>query len=214
MCKLCNLRGKTWNGSDPVCAFDDKGMLIEDFKSNWKCATLSVLREISYNEDRVIFSNDENASIIDYDGNFIFLKWYKSRGRTDYIKIFNANIYGENCSSDEDLCLQIIYGIEDYEVNDIKLLFNNYFDIKYNEVDTKILNENLTKIKTNSIYGILGSDINSSYPKLLKANDKGLDQFYRDIMLNKFPNATEEDIEDFMIGVNIVLGGSKGVDIR
>ena len=168
MCKLCELRGKTWNGDDPVCAFDDKGMLIEDFKSNWKCATLSVLRKISYNEDRVIFSNDENASIIDYEGDFIFLKWYKSRGRTDYIKIVNDNIYGENCSSDEDLCLQIIYGIEDYEVNDIKLLFSNYFDIKYNEVEFKIVEKNLAKIMANSIYGISGNGISSSYPNLLK----------------------------------------------
>jgi len=27
MCVMCKVRGKTWQGSDPVCAFDSKGML-------------------------------------------------------------------------------------------------------------------------------------------------------------------------------------------
>ncbi|MCK4442001.1 MAG: hypothetical protein KAU90_08330 [Sulfurovaceae bacterium] len=177
MCKLCELRGKTWNGDDPVCAFDKKGMLKKDLKDNWKCATLVVLREISYNKDRVIFSDDENSSILDHEGNFIFLKWYKSRGRTDYTKIINENI---NCDdlgkrTDEEICLEIAYA-------NIKgnMLYNLYKcidnkDLLYDTIANAIFiklykkGETLTnkeieylfkKIISNSIYGIFGGKNN------------------------------------------------------
>lgn len=184
MCKICDLRGKTWNGSDPVCAFDNKGMLKKNLKDNWNCATLGILRSISYDKDRVIFSDDENSSILDHEGNFIFLKWYKSRGRTDYIKIINENIDCDNLGvrTDEEICIEIAYAnIKNNlldklytitnDVKDVKegfydiiaLILRNIFYIKNDNTD-KIINivnsiytiNLIYKIRLNSIYGIFG----------------------------------------------------------
>jgi hypothetical protein len=47
-CKLCNERGKTWNGDDPVCAFEN-GVFSND---NWNCATMNKLRNISEELDK------------------------------------------------------------------------------------------------------------------------------------------------------------------
>lgn len=177
MCKLCDLRGKTWNGDDPKCAFNDKGMLKKDFRDNWKCATLSILRSISYDKDRVIFSEDENASVLDHEGNFIFLKWYKSRGKTDFINIINENIDSDILvkRTDEELCLEIAYAntkdnllSKMYSVKDIskvdKTLFYDLisvllYDVIYNKpnkVNEAINFINLmNKIRLNSMYGIM-----------------------------------------------------------
>ena len=101
MCKLCETRGKTWKGDDPICAFDEHGNLKKD---NWNCATLSAIRKYAYSRDydefyrdglRISYhccSNDEDGLMISYDGMFVFMQWYKSRGRVEHISIHNKGI--------------------------------------------------------------------------------------------------------------------------
>lgn len=106
MCKLCEERGKTWKGDDPKCAFNENGNFMEDFDDNWNCETLNQLRSIAHDNDLAIFSNDEWAAVIPYRGSFIFLQWYKHRGRTHYVHILN-NTY-DLPTTDEHFCLEII----------------------------------------------------------------------------------------------------------
>ena len=120
MCKECFVRGKTWKGYDPICAFDEKGNLTD--KGNWNCATLNDLREaildVSDNFPYFVFDenfNDFNITItykryedshramIIFDGTPLYMAWYKSRGSTEYIYIH------ENYeTSDEDFIISII----------------------------------------------------------------------------------------------------------
>ena len=120
MCKKCFVRGKTWNGDDPICAFDEKGKLTS--KNNWNCATLSELREailevsnyspyFDFNESFNGFDisityrryEDSHRAMIILDGTPVYLAWYKSRGSTEYIYIH------ENYeTSDENFIISII----------------------------------------------------------------------------------------------------------
>ena len=77
-CNRCKERGKTWQGSDPTCAFDNEEEL---FQENWNCATMSELRQAA--ENKTVWSEDTNAALLPWDGEFIVLKWYKSRGATE-----------------------------------------------------------------------------------------------------------------------------------
>jgi len=79
MCNFCDERGKTWEGSDPKCAFE-----AEIFNSdNWNCATMNKLRDLAV--DCKAYADDQSCAIIpipdDYE--FVILSWYKSRGRTE-----------------------------------------------------------------------------------------------------------------------------------
>lgn len=90
-CKLCEERGKDWNGDDPVCAFEN-----EEFSGvNWNCATMNKLRNISDELDRgwrddlscgsigyVPMDNDYAPIYFDTYGGYIVMTWYKERGRT------------------------------------------------------------------------------------------------------------------------------------
>ena len=120
MCKECFVRGKNWNGSDPICAFDEKGKLTG--KHNFSCATLINLREAIWDvsDDFPSFyftgdindfditiayrrSEDSHRAMIIFDGTPLFISWYKSRGSTEYIYIH------ENYeTSDEDFIISII----------------------------------------------------------------------------------------------------------
>ncbi len=90
-CRLCKERGKTWSGSDPVCAFPD-GTFSND---NWNCATMNRLRMIADDINRTMRDDNSCGSIgyvsmdadyapDDYDGygGYIVMMWYKDRGRT------------------------------------------------------------------------------------------------------------------------------------
>ena len=95
VCKLCIQRGKTWQGSDPKCAFDENGNFTKD---NWVCATMSKLRAIAEEYDLVQTADetsiatlyvpsldlDEITESANFDayGGFIVLSWYKDRGNT------------------------------------------------------------------------------------------------------------------------------------
>ncbi len=87
ICKRCLDRGKTWDGDFPKCAF------IEGVFStlNWNCATMNVLRDVAAELDRVIYSEDNWAALLNYDGGFIVLGWYKNRGRTEFAQV----LFGE-----------------------------------------------------------------------------------------------------------------------
>jgi hypothetical protein len=77
-CKRCEERGKTWEGSDPVCAFKS-GTFSAD---NWRCATMSELRKLCGSD--VVWSEDQNAALLPTgDGGHVVMTWYKSRGRVD-----------------------------------------------------------------------------------------------------------------------------------
>lgn len=86
-CKMCAERGKTWNGDDPKCAFEN-GTFNSD---NWNCATMNALRERA-RELGTDFRDDMEAGSIGYVpyadlegdeyGGYIVLTWYKDRGRT------------------------------------------------------------------------------------------------------------------------------------
>lgn len=92
-CPLCKNRGKTWNGSDPRCAFSDKGDFISE---NWNCATMNKLRDLCCKYGTVMRDDNSCGTIgylpMDNDyapdnfetfGGYIVLIWYKSHGRTD-----------------------------------------------------------------------------------------------------------------------------------
>jgi hypothetical protein len=90
-CKMCEERGKTWEGSNPKCAFKN-GIFTTD---NWNCATMNELRRISreldtYQRDDMSCGSigyvrmDNNHAPDDFDtyGGYIVMTWYKDRGRT------------------------------------------------------------------------------------------------------------------------------------
>ena len=92
-CVLCQRRGKTWEGSDPRCAFES-GVFDTN---NWNCATMNALRDIAYREKQFGYwyrDDNLNASIgivharelrpgtdDDLQG-YLVMTWYKDRGRT------------------------------------------------------------------------------------------------------------------------------------
>lgn len=81
-CKLCQERGKTWQGDDPKCAFPE-GIFDE---SNWNCATMNKLRNLAERYGNYEWQEDMNIASLklntdDYLG-WVVLTWYKSRGRT------------------------------------------------------------------------------------------------------------------------------------
>jgi hypothetical protein len=83
MCKLCEDRGKTWQGSNPKCAFK-QGTFSTD---NWNCATMNKLRDIC--EDHMVGNEDQNAALLSgVESDHIVLTWYKNRGRTEGAYMF------------------------------------------------------------------------------------------------------------------------------
>ncbi|QPI23260.1 hypothetical protein ICC24_07880 [Bacillus licheniformis] len=92
-CRLCKERGKSWEGSDPVCAFEN-GVFSP---KNWNCATMSKLRRLSEglgNSDRdddscgsigyVPLSDNYAPATYEGYGGYIVMMWYKERGRVGH----------------------------------------------------------------------------------------------------------------------------------
>lgn len=93
VCRLCKERGKTWEGDDQVCAFEN-GVFSP---KNWSCATMSKLRRLS---DELGHSDrdDDSCGSIGYVplsdnyapetyegcGGYIVMMWYKERGRVGH----------------------------------------------------------------------------------------------------------------------------------
>lgn len=108
-CKMCLERGKTWEGSDPVCFLEDH---------NWNCATANAIRDICdphWREPetlpfgvKYIGHDDTNYALIlvwDIDfgdgyyeddiGGFpacLYVQWYKERGATEALWMLGEGI--------------------------------------------------------------------------------------------------------------------------
>lgn len=92
-CEQCKKRGKTWDGSDPKCAFERGAFHPE----NWSCATVDALRDLVYEGQvqmpaGVDFRNSEDQKYATVKVDHIegaggalalWLTWYKNRCRTD-----------------------------------------------------------------------------------------------------------------------------------
>jgi hypothetical protein len=109
-CKMCISRGKTWSGSDPICAWED-GHPLSD---NWNCATLVKLRNVAI--ERGFVKNLEDVSLAtipvdddDYGYGWVVLSWYKSRGRTGTALFVSDEKYHELTEHDAIECLKF-YG--------------------------------------------------------------------------------------------------------
>jgi len=122
-CKLCKERGKTWEGSDPRCAFRN-GRFSKD---NWNCATINRLREIidEHQDDFTHYYRDDLATgttgiiycCYDFDedvyGFTLIMKWYKDRG-----SVYNAFIIdndGNILDLTEEIALKIINSVKNIE---------------------------------------------------------------------------------------------------
>lgn len=79
-CVECARRGKTWQGSDPKCAFPGGGVFSP---GNWNCALMSKLRDMTRICGSVTYSEDTNCGVVPFYGSFVVLVWYKNRGRVD-----------------------------------------------------------------------------------------------------------------------------------
>jgi hypothetical protein len=77
-CPRCIERGQTWPGDPPKCSFTADGVFTRD---GWNCATMAVLRD--YAASSAVWSEDQYAAVLPFDGEHLVLSWYKHRGRTD-----------------------------------------------------------------------------------------------------------------------------------
>ncbi len=123
ICKLCKERGKTWQGSDPRCAFES-GVFNSD---NWNCATMNRLREIvKYGDDDFTFYRRDDymtnsIGIIfcgsgfdaEVEGMTLIMKWYKDRGRTHTAFLLDPE--GNFMLLTEELALKIIESVNKME---------------------------------------------------------------------------------------------------
>ena len=89
-CKLCIERGKTWDGSDPKCAF-----ITGIFDgSGWNCATANAIRDIIEEQELAVYQDDQYyasipiSNIIDGE-ECLWVSWYKNRGRTEAMWLLN-----------------------------------------------------------------------------------------------------------------------------
>jgi hypothetical protein len=116
-CKACKKRGQTWNGSPPVCAF-------ENFDQNWNCATLNAIREIAYEGQVPMpagvdyqYCDDQKYSTIFVDhidevpGLALWVSWYKSRGGTDAVWLLNYDGKPRRPTEAECLAICAAYGV-------------------------------------------------------------------------------------------------------
>ena len=88
---MCQERGKTWEGSDPQCAFVGGVFTWE----NWNCATMNALRELVHRDEPWRWEWRDDGSAASFGsiyvpetgsenggGFYIAMSWYKSRGKT------------------------------------------------------------------------------------------------------------------------------------
>ena len=113
VCALCQSRGKTWAGSDPICAFGK-----DSKQRNWNCATISLIRNICYEGEDLKqgvdyqYCDDQKYATIkvedieDLDGALaLWVTWYKNRGSTDKLLLLFSN--KEPRTPTEQECLKI-----------------------------------------------------------------------------------------------------------
>ena len=102
-CIACAARGKTWNGSDPRCAFETGAFSPE----NWNCATVNALRELVYEGQNPMppgvdyrYCDDQKYATVCIDdveldgariGLALWVSWYKSRGSTEAVWLLSQD---------------------------------------------------------------------------------------------------------------------------
>jgi hypothetical protein len=129
ICRMCEKRGKDWEGDDPRCAFRrgyvDAAPVFDH--NNWNCATINRLRSLvsMLGEDGAKVS-DVNVQYIDGDYRYatvnlqntesdslcLWMTWYKNRGRTD--KMWLLSDTGFPRVPTEDECWDIVCSLEGY----------------------------------------------------------------------------------------------------
>lgn len=77
-CKYCISRGKTWNGDNPRCAFEQ----FRFSNNNWNCAAMNILRDLAEEHGFFYKLNDESIGVVPLECGYIILTWYKDRGCT------------------------------------------------------------------------------------------------------------------------------------
>lgn len=100
ICKACETRGKTWQGDDPRCAFE-----TGSFGDNWKCATVSLIRSVCYEGQKLQhgvdyqYCEDQKYATVKVshiedlpEGPLaLWVSWYKNRGATDAMWLLFEN---------------------------------------------------------------------------------------------------------------------------
>lgn len=128
-CAACRARGKTWEGSDPNCAFPNGGEFNPD---NWNCATANLIRDLMPRwEDPVSdkvngphWNEDQYWGTVNLSGNLsetlaeddiwqtLWVSWYKSRGRTEAMWLLNENVPPRRPTEAEALAIVAALAIE------------------------------------------------------------------------------------------------------
>jgi len=119
-CKMCLERGKTWNGTDPKCAFPDGGKFSPE---NWNCATVNAIRDLcrqAEEDSPSVYCDDQwycaiKTNGIDFEGEShltLWISWYKHRGRTDAMWLLNE--HDVPVRPTEEDCLAIINRLGDF----------------------------------------------------------------------------------------------------
>jgi len=124
-CKMCKERGKTWEGSDPKCYFDND--------HNWNCATLNAIRDICGDWDtdprdgvHLTYCEDEKYATIKVDevdlgtDDYIpclYVQWYKRRGETDALWLLGEGIARKPTEAE---LLAIIKHYEEYQIEKVE----------------------------------------------------------------------------------------------
>ncbi len=112
-CKLCLVPGyKDWSGDDPKCHFEKGGFNTE----GWNCGTANALRK-AISPDLIQYYEDRNFLCINIAKRelramplFLFMSWYKSRGRLDSIQLLYSN--GSVKVATEEDCVALIEFIQ------------------------------------------------------------------------------------------------------
>lgn len=106
-CAACRERGKTWEGSDPNCAFPNGGEFDPD---NWNCATANRIRSLMPRWEPVSewisgphWNEDQYWATVNLSGGLsdtlaedaiwetLWVSWYKSRGRTEAMWLLSCD---------------------------------------------------------------------------------------------------------------------------
>lgn len=115
-CYLCKLWGKTWEGSDPTCAF---GANVpwpphqRPFSSNnWGCGCLRALWALADYKELLQYGQDTSFAALPFwnpdrtEHGFLVLSRYKSRGRTTWAEVYDGT--QKRTATEEDVldCLR------------------------------------------------------------------------------------------------------------
>jgi len=131
---LCRHGKQDWQGSPPLCAFDENGNFQE---SNWNCFLMNALRDLvnPYRDDiflnaecfwmddiyrGIIYISGPESKTGKLQGAFAILKWYKSRGRTDGFWILKDDKLRKGTEEDALIIAELYQDHHDYDIEQLK----------------------------------------------------------------------------------------------